>query len=88
MTALQLQCSYLKVRLHVLRNYVLQYSFCLGTHDFVSSNPEIMTVSLESGHDSCRKDTGEMRKLRLWSRGHVFIVRSCGFIDMWKPIYR
>ncbi len=51
-------------------------------------NPDVMSISLESGQDMCRKDTGEMRKLRLWSRGHVFIVRSCGIIDMWKPIYR
>lgn len=59
-----------------------------GTQQFATTHPAIMSVSLESGQDMCRKDTGEMRKLRLWSRGHVFIVRSCGFIDTWKPIYR
>lgn len=36
----------------------------------------------------CRKDIGEKGKLRHWSRGHVFVVRSCGHIDTWKPIYK
>ena len=54
----------------------------------MSSNPGIMSLSLESDQNICRKDTGETRKLRLWSRGHVFIVRSCGIVDMWRPIYR
>ena len=29
----------------------------------------------------CRKDTGEPKKLRRWSRGHQFIVRGGGHID-------
>ncbi len=71
--------------------HVCNFSFfSIGTQKFVTDNPGIASISLEleSDEDMCRKDTGEMRKLRLWSRGHVFIVRSCGFIDMWKPIYR
>ena len=36
----------------------------------------------------CRKDLGDGRRLRRWSRGHVFIVRSCGHIDTWRPIYK
>jgi len=64
----------------------------VGTDEFITSHPGIMSVSLEPSLEPdqhmCRKDIGEMRKLQLWSRGHVFIVRSCGFIDMWKPIYR
>lgn len=54
----------------------------------MTSHPEIMNVALDTTVDLCRKDTGERRKLRLWSRGHVFFVRSCGFVDMWRPIYR
>lgn len=37
---------------------------------------------------NCRKDLGDTKKLRHWSRGHVFIVRSCGHIDTFKPIYK
>ena len=37
---------------------------------------------------TCKKDLGEKRKLRLWSRGHLFIVRPCVHIDLWRPIYR
>ena len=36
----------------------------------------------------CRKDTGESKKLRKWSRGHQFIVRGGGHIDSWQPLYR
>ena len=37
----------------------------------------------------CRKDLGDKgKRLRHWSRGHIFIVRGCGHIDMWKPIYK
>lgn len=36
----------------------------------------------------CNKDTGEKSRLRMWSRGHLFIVRSCGHIDTWKPLYK
>lgn len=63
-------------------------SLSIGTDKFVTDHPDIVNVSLELSGDVCRKDTGEVRKLRLWSRGHVFFVRSCGFIDMWRPIYR
>ncbi len=62
--------------------------FYLGTDTFVSEHPAMISVSMESTGATCRKDTGEQRKLRLWSRGHVFLVRSCGIIDMWRPIYR
>ena len=47
-----------------------------------------VTQQTQVSESLCRKDIGEKRKLRLWSRGHVFIVRSCGFIDMSRPIYR
>lgn len=42
----------------------------------------------ESSSSECRKDLGEKGKLRHWSRGHIFVVRSCGHIDTWKPIYK
>ena len=32
------------------------------------------------------KDVGEPKKLRHWSRGHLYIVRPCGHIDLHKPI--
>ena len=43
----------------------------------------------DSKHTSCRKDIGEPAgKIRHYSRGHVFIVRSCGHMDWWQPIYK
>lgn len=36
----------------------------------------------------CNKDIGEGGRLQMWSRGHFFIVRPCGHIDQWHPIYR
>ena len=37
---------------------------------------------------SCQKDTGQKSKLHMWSRGRFFIVRPCGHIDQWQPLYR
>ena len=36
----------------------------------------------------CRKDAGQGKKLRKWSRGHQFIVHGGGHIDSWQPLYR
>lgn len=51
---------------------------------------QVIDSCLPSSKDqtSYRKDLGDKGKLRLWSRGHIFIVRTCGHIDMWRPIYR
>lgn len=63
--------------------------FITGTERFLQEFPSVVNVLEPSSTDStCRKDLGERRKLRLWSRGHLVIVRPCGHIDMWRPIYR
>ena len=43
----------------------------------------------ETRDTSCRKDIGEPAgKIRSYSRGHVFIVRSCGHVDWWDSIFK
>ena len=37
---------------------------------------------------SCQKDVGERYKLRSWSRGHFFIVRTCGYIEAFRPLFQ
>ena len=72
-----------------------------GVLEFISDFPSVATIYMEeSSHDNeprkhgeslptqCRKDLGDSKKLHLWSRGHIFLVRPCGHIDMWRPIYR
>ncbi len=37
----------------------------------------------------CRKDIGNKKRLRRWSRGHqLFIVRAGGHIDAWQLLYQ
>jgi len=36
---------------------------------------------------ACNKDIGVQKRMQKWSRGHLFIVRGGGHIDMWQPIY-
>ena len=47
-----------------------------------------MDVTLQPESRCKKKDTGKPKKLRRWSRGHLFIVRPCGHIDLHKPIYQ
>ncbi len=62
-----------------------------GIEDFIKKNPSVLIDSSEVQSEvdtTCHKDTGEKSRLQLWSRGHFFIVRPCGHIDQWKPLYR
>ena len=61
-----------------------------GTSTLVSSHPELLDGSFDDSvpREVCRKDTGQGKKLRKWSRGHQFIVRGGGHIDSWQPLYR
>jgi len=36
----------------------------------------------------CRKEIGERKRLRRWSRGHQIVVRAGGHIDSWQPLYK
>ena len=38
--------------------------------------------------EECKKDTGKRKKDRHWSRGHFFVVRTCGHIETWRPLYK
>ena len=60
-----------------------------GTMAFVQDHPELL------GDDEhvkpitqCRKDTGDRRRFRHWSRGQLFIVRTCGHIETWRPLFK
>ena len=61
-----------------------------GAKDLLNEFPLVAQTDLQLAEDqsTCRKDLGARGKLRHWSRGHVFIVRSCGHVDTWKPIYK
>ena len=39
------------------------------------------------GASVCQKDVGERYKLRSWSRRHFFIVRTCGHIQTFRPLF-
>ena len=71
--------------------YIMLCSIFTGTADFVQQFPSVVDSCEPVPSNqvpTCRKDLGEKRKLRLWSRGHLFIVRPCGHVDFWRPIYR
>ena len=60
-----------------------------GTMPLLSANPELVdAVKVVGDGPICRKDTGKGHKLRKWSRGHQFIVRGGGHIEMWAPLYK
>ena len=62
----------------------------IGTEVFIKMNPSVLDLcEVDAEKDTiCKKDTGDKAKLQMWSRGHFFIVRPCGHIDQWQPIYR
>ena len=61
-----------------------------GTSTLLSENPAlIISAEIEdSSQPICRKDTGQKKKLRKWSRGHQFVVRGGGHIDSWAPLFK
>ena len=61
-----------------------------GTELFIKDHPGVVELckTVSDKVTTCNKDTGEGSKLNMWSRGHLFIVRPCGHIDQWHPIYR
>ena len=59
----------------------MQLYYHAGTKDLL--DPSQMGSSMSAHDDNeCRKDLGEKGKIRHWSRGHVFVVRTCGHIDI------
>lgn len=38
--------------------------------------------------EPCRKDTGNVKRLRKWSRGYQFIISGGGHIETFTPLYQ
>jgi hypothetical protein len=59
---------------------------------FEFSNKESIVNILDNCHEEnptqCRKNLGETKRLRHWSRGHQFIIRAGGHIDTFQPLYK
>ena len=57
----------------------------------LASHPELIRELDEENEldakPGCNKDTGAKKKLQKLSRGHFFVVRGGGHIDMWQPLY-
>ena len=85
MTVARSQGKYITVKTNSLLNHNIT-----GTELFLSRYPEVLSggEAMSEFSSSFRKDLGDCRRLRRWSRGHVFIVQSCGHIDTWRPIYK
>lgn len=62
-----------------------------GGQDFIVQNKkavqDIMEGCTMEASPTCSKDTVERKTLRKLSRGHQFVVRAGGHIDMWTPLY-
>ncbi|XP_065896620.1 uncharacterized protein [Dysidea avara] len=73
------------------RSSVSNASDCQGTASLLASHPELIRELDEENEldakPECNKDTGAKKKLQKWSRGHFFVVRGGGHIDMWQPLY-
>ena len=74
----------------LLHKFVVTFiiAIVLGTEEFLRKHPEVLEKCVTVSTTECKKDTGEKGKLQSWSRGHLFIVRPCGHIDTWHPLYR
>ena len=60
-----------------------------GTAELLLNHPDMANSDEDDNLvTACNKDRGEKCRLHMWSRGHLFIVRSCGHIDTWKPLYK
>lgn len=65
--------------------------YIIGGQEFLQAFPQaVQHIDKYSTHEAsnCSKDLGEKTKLRMMSRGHQFVVRAGGHIDMWTPLYR
>lgn len=68
-------------------NKLLLVPYIIGTSQLISGYPSLLDGTTVD-EQSCRKDTGETKRMRKWSRGHQFIVRGGGHIDAWQPLYK
>ena len=58
----------------------------VGLHHLLLQHPSLGSADVIS-EQICWKETGERKKLRRWSRGHQFIIRAGGNIDLFQPLY-
>ena len=77
----------------IVLSVIIVYPVCdviVGTSPLISSHPELVhsAVYTDESEVVCRKDMGQGKRLRKWSRGHQFVVRGSGHIDTWQPLYR
>ena len=56
----------------------------------IANHPELVQNAVydDPQEPTCRKDTGKVKCLIKWSRGHQFIVRGGGHRYSWQPLYR
>lgn len=67
------------------------WCFTAGTSTLIESHPELLQNAVYDDESEAvyRKDVGQGKKLRKWSRGHQFVVCGGGHnIDTWQPLYR
>ena len=58
-----------------------------GIDKIIEAHPDILEGA-ETTEKLCTKNIGAQQKLRKWSRGHQFVVRAGGHIDIWQPLYK
>lgn len=62
------------------------YTLCIsGITALIAEHPELVNDTMSA--EVCRKDTGEQRKVRNWSRGFQFLISGGGHIEAFTPLY-
>jgi len=56
--------------------------------EFSNKVTDILENCLEDNPTVCRKNLGDQKLMRHWSRGHQFIIRAGGHIDTFQPLYK
>jgi len=56
--------------------------------EFSNKVTDILENCLEDNPTVCRKNLGDQKRMRHWSRGHQFIIRAGGHIDTFQPLYK
>ena len=70
---------------------LLSYTTHAGTSTFIQEHPQLLQTegtTVQELQTTCSKELGVRGRIRHWSRGHLFICRPCGHIDLWRPIYK
>ena len=59
----------------------------LGSMMLLEQYPEL-AEDVPEMDTPCRKDTGNQKKVRKWSRGYQFIIGGGGHIEAFTPLYQ